>query len=249
MSETSTSRTATAAARFGIAGPGVTIVGILMSQAGVAPMIGFLLFQVGILCGLVGLILGLVGIFLTRHGVGGRSHAATGCGLGALMVLALLVSASPGAGLPAINDITTDLDDPPSFAPAPAGHGNAGRDMGYPPDWKPLVRDAYPDLSPIRLAVSPPQAYAITLAAAEALGWKISLRNKTSFEARATTPLFRFVDDVSVRVAADASGQAVIDIRSKSRDGRGDLGANAARIRTFSSAVLERSAGGIPASK
>ena len=77
MSETSTSRTANIAVGFGIAGPGVTMVGIGVSQAGAPPMTGFLLFQLGILCGLVGLILGLVGIFLTRGGVGGRSRAAT----------------------------------------------------------------------------------------------------------------------------------------------------------------------------
>ena len=240
MSETSTSRTANIAVGFGIAGPGVTMVGIGVSQAGATPMTGFLLFQLGILCGLVGFILGLVGIFLTRGGVGGRSRAATAFGLGVLMVLVVLVSASPGAGVPPINDITTNLDDPPAFAPAPAGHRNAGRDMGYPPDWKPLVRDAYPDLTPIRVAVSPQQAYDIAVAEAEALGWEITRRDDTTFEAQATTALFRFVDDVSVRIAADASGQAVIDIRSKSRDGRGDLGANAGRMRAFSARVLAR---------
>ncbi len=155
-------------------------------------------------------------------------------------IAARIMAGEKLADLPPINDITTNLDDPPAFAPAPAGHRNADRDMGYPPDWKPLVRDAYPDLTPIRVAVSPQQAYDIAVAEAEALGWEITRRDGTTFEAQATTALFRFVDDVSVRIAADASGQAVIDIRSKSRDGRGDLGANAGRMRAFSARVLAR---------
>jgi len=44
--------------------------------------------------------------------------------------------------------------------------------------------------------------------------------------------IFRFVDDVSVRVRPDTGG-AKIDVRSKSRDGKGDIGTNARRIRTF----------------
>ena len=48
-----------------------------------------------------------------------------------------------------------------------------------------------------------------------------------------TTRIFRFVDDVVVRVRPAEGGGAIVDVRSKSRDGRGDLGANAARIRAF----------------
>ena len=52
------------------------------------------------------------------------------------------------------------------------------------------------------------------------------------FEALATTRVFRFVDDVAVRVRRGGGG-SVIDVRSTSRVGRSDLGANAARIRAF----------------
>lgn len=241
MSEQPTSRTASIAAALGIAGPAFTLVGVIVSQAGAPAMTGFLVFQLGILCGLLALILGLVGVFLTRGGIVGRGRALTGLGLGAAMVAMLFIAASPGAGLPAINDITTNLENPPSFAPAPAGHRNAGRDMNYPSDWKPLVREAYPDLASIRLSVSPGQAYSIAMDEAQKLGWQITQREGNGFEAEATTPLFRFVDDVSVRVVTGENGHGVIDIRSKSRDGRGDLGANANRIRTFSAAVIERS--------
>jgi uncharacterized protein (DUF1499 family) len=54
----------------------------------------------------------------------------------------------------------------------------------------------------------------------------------------AVTGLFRFVDDVTVWVSEEA-GEAVVKVRSKSRVGKGDLGANAKRIRAFL-AALER---------
>ena len=54
-----------------------------------------------------------------------------------------------------------------------------------------------------------------------------------TIEAVATTPLFGFQDDVVLRVRPGLRDGSRVDIRSKSRDGRGDIGANAARIRAF----------------
>jgi hypothetical protein len=243
------SRTARIALWLGAGGPALTLVGILLSQLGLPPMIGFRFFTFALLLGLLALLVGAVAIFLTRGGVGGRRDALTGLGLGILMVLVVLVGASPGAGAPPINDITTNLEDPPSFVPAPSGHRNEGRDMGYPADWAPLVREAYPDLTPIRVGLSPADAYALAIAQAEGLGWTITRRDPAAlvFEAEDVTALFRFVDDVSIRVRDDGSGRAVIDARSKSRDGRGDVGANAARIRTFATSVIEGQSGGVAA--
>ena len=51
-------------------------------------------------------------------------------------------------------------------------------------------------------------------------------------EATATTFWFGFKDDVVVRVRATASG-SIVDIRSVSRVGQSDLGANAKRIRAI----------------
>ena len=244
QSDGSISKVATTGALVAAIAASLPAVGVLGIQIGLLPpMVGFGLFTAGAaLGGLLALLLGIVGTVLTRGGDDpeGRKRAFTALAGGVALLGIVAIAGSSGADLPPINDITTNLDDPPAFAPAPAGHRNADRDMGYPPDWKPLVRDAYPDLTPIRVAVSPQQAYDIAVAEAEALGWEITRRDGTTFEAQATTALFRFVDDVSVRIAADASGQAVIDIRSKSRDGRGDLGANAARIRVFSARVLTR---------
>ena len=64
-----------------------------------------------------------------------------------------------------------------------------------------------------------------------------------ALELLAVTPLMRFKDDVAVRVravpAAAAGGGAmiVVDVRSASRVGKGDLGANAARIAKYLEAL------------
>ena len=71
----------------------------------------------------------------------------------------------------------------------------------------------------------------------QSLGWDIVHRDPEglTIDARETSFLFKFVDDIAIRVQAEGSG-AVIDLRSKSRVGRSDLGANAARIVEFTQA-------------
>lgn len=240
MNETAQqSRVATLARTAGIGGPAVTLIGIALVQFGAAPMVGFGLFQFGILLGLAALISGGIGIYTTRNGVGGRSSALTGLGLGVLMIAVVFVSAAPGAGVPPINDITTNLGNPPEFAPAPAGHRNAGRDMSYPPEFIPQVEAAYADLVPIQLDASRDEAYARSVQAAKALGWVVTHEDAANgmFEAEHATAIWHFVDDICVRIASGSAGSATIDVRSKSRDGRGDLGANAKRIRAFTAKV------------
>jgi uncharacterized protein (DUF1499 family) len=85
----------------------------------------------------------------------------------------------------------------------------------------------------------PAQAFEKAKSAAESLGWHITLADpaRGTIEARDTSKLFRFVDDVAIRVRPGSNGGSVVDIRSKSRDGKGDLGVNANRIRTFTATV------------
>jgi uncharacterized protein (DUF1499 family) len=96
-------------------------------------------------------------------------------------------------------------------------------------------RDAYPDIQPITLAEPPQKAFERALAAAQAMGWEIVARDPAAgrIEAVDTTFWFGFRDDVMVRIAAAPGGGSRVDVRSKSRVGRGDAGTNARRIRGF----------------
>jgi uncharacterized protein (DUF1499 family) len=66
------------------------------------------------------------------------------------------------------------------------------------------------------------------------MGWEIVAADVAAgrIEATATTPWFGFRDDIVVRVAPASAGSR-IDVRSVSRVGKSDLGANAKRIRAF----------------
>src|SRR5262249_62411766 len=93
----------------------------------------------------------------------------------------------------------------------------------------------------------PPPPPTATFAMAELVAagmpnWKITREESAAgeIEAVTTTPLFGFHDDVIIRVRPDAGGGSRVDMRSKSRVGQGDLGANAARIRAFEAALQAR---------
>src|SRR5260221_12885439 len=96
-------------------------------------------------------------------------------------------------------------------------------------------RAAYPDLAPILLPAAPGEACARAAAAAEAMGWEVVGRDAAAgtVEAVDTTKWFGFKDDIAIRITPTPEGGSRIDIRSKSRVGRSDLGTNAQRIRAY----------------
>ena len=72
------------------------------------------------------------------------------------------------------------------------------------------------------------------LTVAEDMGWEIVASNADEgrIEATATTPWVGFKDDVVVRIQAKGP-EIRVDLRSKSRLGRGDMGVTAKRVRAF----------------
>jgi uncharacterized protein (DUF1499 family) len=231
------SRVATLASHLGVAGVLALVIGPLGIQLGAfSPFLGFRLFLLGGLCGLLALVLGMIGLWRTRATTGreGRGRALRGALLGAVSLALIAVAGSSGRSVPAINDITTNPDDPPVFAHAGQLPGNEGRDLAYPSDFAAKQRAGYPNLGPIRVEASLPDAFQQSVRAAESLGWQITYSNAESgaLEATETSRIFRFVDDISVRLRPDGTA-TLIDVRSKSRVGRGDMGANAKRIEAF----------------
>lgn len=237
------SRAARIASWLGKFSPSCALAGLLGIHIGVIPPLGgFLFFQLGLLAALFAIGFGIAGVIATRSDTEGldRSKAWLGLASGSVMFTLAIGLAGPGLGSPPINDITTDLEDPPRFASPADVPDFEGRDMSYPSDFVETVRAKYADLGPTRLPVDQKTAFDLAVRTAESLDWEIVHRDPAAgtFDARQTSRLFKFVDDVTVRVRADGS-ESIIDLRSKSRDGRGDLGANANRIRSFQSALSE----------
>ena len=130
--------------------------------------------------------------------------------------------------LPYINDITTDTERPPQFAPP----------KEYPSYFGELQQIGYPDLHPLELALPPKRAFASAAKVARDEAWEITGLDESAgtIQAVATTPWFGFKDDVEIRITASGAGSRV-DMRSKSRLGRSDAGANARRIQEFLQAL------------
>ena len=137
--------------------------------------------------------------------------------------------------LPPIHDITTDMTDPPAFVAVLPLRASATNSAEYAGDSiAALQRVAYPDVRPLSLPVPPLAAFDRAVAAAKVMGWEIVAGDSPGgrLEATATTTWFGFKDDVVVRIRAENGGSRV-DVRSVSRVGRSDVGANAARIMRY----------------
>lgn len=99
----------------------------------------------------------------------------------------------------------------------------------------------YPDLQPQRFAQASESVFAAALAVAQSFNWEIRLNapGEGLLEAVDTTPMLKFKDDVTITVTTEGA-QSVVNVRSQSRVGKGDFGANAKRIRKFQAELAKR---------
>ena len=202
---------------------------LLAWTGGVTPEGGFRLYFLGAILAALSA-MGCAGAAAVASALGRswRGSALRAAILPLLLTLGLMASTIGSVRWP-YNDVTTDLDDPPTFVSGEA----AG--VSYPAEFEASQREFFPDLEP--LVLDTPVAETLRRAETVALGmpgWtgvKTSEREGT-VQAVAVSEVFRFRDDVVVRVRHQASGSRV-DVRSRSRVGQSDLGANAARIRAF----------------
>ena len=138
--------------------------------------------------------------------------------------------------LPLIHDITTDTEHPPEFkAIVPLREGTASNSLDYEgPRVADQQRQAYPEVQPLTLRIPASQVFELALKVARDMGWEIvhSSEAEGHIEATATTAFFGFKDDLVIRVT-DLNDKTRLDVRSVSRVGLSDVGANAERIKAF----------------
>lgn len=142
---------------------------------------------------------------------------------------------------PPINDVTTTPEDPPQFQKILELPENKGKNMLYPANFAEIQKKAYPDISPRVIEMGPDRLFRkVHEVVRKISGWEIVSENPDTktLEAIATTYLFHFKDDVIIQVHPLNAG-TVVHMRSKSRVGVSDIGANAKRIRTFFSVLKE----------
>ncbi len=191
-------------------------------------------FGLGLLATLLGLVALLLALFSRPRRHLGRALIVIV--LGVLAFLPPLMFMQKAKSVPPIHDITTDTASPPLFQTLLAQRANAPNSAIYGGEnVAAQQRVAYPDIQPLSFAASPAETFKAALGVAQSMGWTIADQVPADgrIEATASTLWFGFKDDVVIRVRAEGAGTRV-DVRSESRVGGSDVGANAARIRTFS---------------
>ena len=135
--------------------------------------------------------------------------------------------------LPAIYDVTTDPLDPPKFEVV--ARLRPPNTSTYAGETAAQQKDAYPDVEPLLVKVTPTVAYEDAMKVIAKRKWRVvdartPLPGRDGhIEAIARSPIMGFRDDVVVRIRPARDG-ARIDARSASRYGYTDFGANAALV-------------------
>ncbi len=233
---------------LGIASVAVALIGALGAGADIwSKMAGMKGLTWGFYLGVAALVVGLYTL-LRYMKAGSRviMVALAGMVLAGGYVGYIGTQIAKARSVPAIHDVTTNLDNPPTFAVLEMRKDNL---RGVPGDkdpefrgldalerWQKMHRDAYGDIRP--LTIRAPQAD--VMAKAEGLvkkrGWDIAAVDVAQgrIEATDTVALLKFKDDMVLRIIPAArDGETVVDMRSISRIGQSDLGVNARRVREF----------------
>ena len=212
---------------------GIVRLGLLEVEPALATFAGALVFAV------LGIVLAL-GAFIViwRQGVSGAGYAFSAVAIGIALLAYPAYLGSRAYTLPMINDITTDPIEPPRFDVIARLRPRGTVDYAglYAAEQQ---RQAYRDIEPLAVSATPQIAYEEAVKVIAKRKWRVVVerapqagRRDGQIEAVARTPIMGFRDDVAVRIRPATDG-AVIDVRSASRYGRHDLGANASRIRSL----------------
>lgn len=195
-------------------------------------VVGLLAMPLSLLLALVGLALGIVSLLRLRKAGERLVLPAHGAGLSLLVSLYLANSMFSGFLMPPIHNVSTDIEDPPQFTHAQTLRGENANPLHYDGAMiGPLQREGYPDVRPLVLDIPKDAMYQRVKMVLQAMRMEVTREDpeQGEIEAVATTFWFGFKDDIIVRLRA-ADGGTRLDIRSVSRVGVVDIGANAERI-------------------
>ncbi len=217
--------------------------GLLYRAGALGLKTAFSIVTFGFGLGLLATLMGVIALLLALFGRPRRYlvRALIAIVLGLIAFVPPLMFMHKAKSVPPIHDISTDTASPPLFQALLAKRANAPNSAVYGgAEVAAKQHAAYPDVQPLQFVASPADTFKVALSVARSMGWTIAAQvpGEGRIEATATTFWFGFKDDVVIRVRPDGTG-ARVDIRSESRVGGSDVGANAARIRKFSGKLRE----------
>jgi hypothetical protein len=209
--------------------------GALGTRFGVWPYtVGLGVFGLGVLVIAATGLIGLIGVVALRRGRRDSGALQTGPFLTIVTGFLLFPHISAATSSPAIHQITTDTQNPPPFAAILQLRGVDSNPLGLSADVIEAQREAYPWLVTFFAPITADAAYSTAQLVVEDMAFEIVNEDRfnRTIEATATTFWFGFKDDIAIRIKP-ASGGALVDYRSVSRVGQGDLGTNADRAAEF----------------
>lgn len=176
---------------------------------------------------------GIVGLILAvkRERPADRQPVMLGL-FGSLLVLVVMgLQFATAVSVPPIHNISTDTFDPPQFVDVDRGENS--NPIEYTRDRGAATRGLSRPIDPSHRSGRRHELRS-GRSVAEDLGWEVfaEARGDYRIEATATTFWFGFKDDIVIRIRRSGTG-AIVDLRSVSRVGQSDLGANARRIGAF----------------
>ena len=232
-------------------GARLTVTGAVVALAAAAAMIlagigyridlwhfrtGFMIMRWAFWFALAAAVLSVAGLILIRARPARMfATALIGIVVGAMAAYLPWSLKQTADSLPYIHDISTDTQDPPEFIAAAKLRKEGDHPVTYDgPEVATQQKQAYPDLAPLVSPAPKEKVFEAVKKAVAAMGMTLveASPEEGRIEANQTSLLYGFVDDVVVRIVTTAGGSKV-DVRSKSRVGRSDLGQNAKRIRIF----------------
>src|SRR5258706_14413668 len=234
--EEPTSRLAVWARRIAVFALVVAALAIIIERADLLEILPVLVtFGAALALSMLAILLALASfVSLWNNGGPGFAQAMTAMVIGAGLLAYPGYLAYQGYRLPAITDVTTDPIDPPRFeVVARLRPPNSSLYPGLAV--AELQKEAWPDIEPLVVNVSPKAAYDGAMAVITQRKWRAvdaraPLPNREGhIEAIARTPIMGFRDDVAGRISPPRGG-AKNEIPSRTPHGQTDFGANAARV-------------------
>jgi hypothetical protein len=245
------SRLAVWARRIALFSLAATVISVIVVRSGALEIVPALsTFAGALMLAAVAILLALCAlVVIWFEGVAGAKQAVAALFIGLALIAYPAYLGIKAWRLPAIYDITTDPIDPPRFDAIARLRPRDANPITYEGLYAAEQQHAaYPDIEPDLTDSTAQESYDAAMRVITKRKWRIvdarppqggqpvanphapqpAIRDGI-VEAIARTPIMGFRDDIVVRIRATSDG-ARIDVRSASRYGRHDFGANASRV-------------------
>jgi uncharacterized protein (DUF1499 family) len=214
---------------------------------------------VGLVLALAAVLLGALGTLgVWRTGRSGGARILLGTTVGAAMLAVPVSAGFLARAYPALNDVTTDSANPPEYRTIAALRTGTANSAVYPASqFADLQKAAHPDLLPLDINRPPAETFDLVVDVLKGMQMTVVAEEPPSddnpagrAEAVDRSLVLGFYDDVAIRVRPigdPADPNSRVDLRSSSRYGRADFGANAQRMRDMMREIVARLEATVPA--